>query len=96
MPNSIANPKTANMKFLFIVVSLSVNFVSAQIDEIGCFVSGECVLSPYISGNETTDAVECLNYCKVIDWYLLNLITLLEILCSHLRCIPWKNQPKMK
>ena len=34
-------------------------------ENIGCFVEGECLRSPYISADETESSLDCLLYCQV-------------------------------
>ena len=50
-------------------VTLTIVFLikcsAAQIDEIGCFVPGECRFSIFSTSAEKTNEQECLNYCKV-------------------------------
>ena len=40
--------------------------VSSQgLDEIGCYVAGECLQSLFVEVNRTETATECLQQCKV-------------------------------
>ena len=50
---------------------LILSFQAAPGQPIGCYVPGECTQSPYINGNETDSATDCLLYCQVIDKVLL-------------------------
>ena len=52
---------------ILLVASLFLNLreVSSQLEEIGCFIEGECLLSSFVGANETASSQECLGYCQV-------------------------------
>ena len=50
---------------IFVLLPILVLQVNCKLEEIGCFVPGECVLSSFVNANGTASSQDCLRYCQV-------------------------------